>query len=260
MKCIITGASGFIGSHLTEFLIERGLTVYGLDKEISRFLNNLHGDFHFISCNILDKDRVIEVIESLRPDYIYHLAAQSLPKTSWENPEATFEVNVLGTLYLLDAVRAAHINPTIEMFCSSGEYAVSEDGAPITENHPLEPSSPYALSKIVQDQLSVLYWKAYQVRIIRVRPFFVIGPRKMGDVSSDISRGIVAIERGLEKKLKVGNLDVTRDFLDVRDAVKAFYLIAERGVPGEVYNVCSGKGHRVGEIVEELQRLSKVPV
>lgn len=257
MKCLVTGASGFIGSHLTEFLLGQGFTVYALNKKMGRFLVNLPGDFHFVSCNILDRDRIADSVARIRPDYVFHLAAQSLPKVSWEDPETTFQINVFGTLYLLDAIRAAGINPSIEIFCSSGQYAISKDGKPISEDFPLEPYNPYALSKIAQDQLSFLYWKVYQMRIVRVRPFFIIGPRKIGDVSSDFARGVVAIERGLAKKLKVGNLDAVRDFLDIQDAVRAIDLIANQGVPGEIYNICAGTGHRVGEIVEELKRLSK---
>ena len=260
MKCLITGASGFIGSHLTEFLLRHGFTVHGFSKQMGSFLGNLQGDFHFISSDILDRDGVFDAISSIRPDYVFHLAAQSLPKVSWENPEKTFQTNVFGTLYLLDAIRAADINPVVEIFCSSGEYAISKDGMPINEDHPLEPYSPYALSKIAQDQLSALYWKNYQMRIIRVRPFFIIGPRKVGDVCSDFSRGIVAIERGLAKKLKVGNLDMVRDFLDIQDALTAIYLIAERGVPGDVYNICSGLGRSIGEIAEGLQKLSEAHI
>jgi nucleoside-diphosphate-sugar epimerase len=173
MKCLVTGASGFIGSHLTEFLLRQGLAVYALDKKLGRFLTNLPGDFHFIACNIVDRDQVTEAVASIRPDYVFHLAAQSLPKVSWEDPETTFRINVFGTLYLLDAIRAAGIDPSIVIFCSSGEYAISKDGKPISEDFPLEPYNPYALSKITQDHLSFLYWKAHQMRIVRVRPFLL---------------------------------------------------------------------------------------
>ena len=260
MKCLVTGASGFIGSHLTEFLLGQGLTVYGFDKKMSQFLGNLQGDFHFIPGNIVDRDRLVDSVASIQPDYVFHLAAQSLPKVSWEDPETTLQINVFGTLYLLDAIRAAGINPSIEIFCSSGEYAISKDGKPIPEDFPLEPYNPYALSKITQDHLSFLYWKAYQMRIVRVRPFFIIGPRKIGDVSSDFARGVVAIERGRAKKLRVGNLDIVRDFLDVQDAVRAIYLIANQGVSGEIYNICAGTGHRIGEIVDGLRKLSKAVI
>ena len=172
MKCLVTGASGFIGSHLTEFLLRQGLSVYGLDKKMGKFLTDLPGDFHFISCNLVDRERVMEAVAGVRPDYVFHLAAQSLPKVSWEDPETTFRINVFGTLYLLDAIRAAGIDPRIVIFCSSGEYAISKNGKPISEDFPLEPYNPYALSKITQDHLSFLYWKAHQMRIVRVRPFF----------------------------------------------------------------------------------------
>ncbi len=207
-----------------EYLSGQGLAVHGLDKETGGFPGNLARDAHLISCNILDRNAVQVVINSIRPDYVFHLAAQSLPKVSWEHPDETIEINVLGSIYLLDAIRAARLDPLIEMFCSSGEYALRQDARPIPEDTPLEPSSPYALSKIAQDHLSVLYGKAYEMRIVRVRPFFIIGPRKTGDVSSDIARRVVAIEHGLAKELKVGNLDSVRDFLDVRDAVKAFHV------------------------------------
>lgn len=259
-KCLITGVSGFIGSYLAEFLVNQGAIVYGLDRSLSKTLEGIQENFQFISSDIMDKDLITKVIIDIRPDYVYHLAAQSLPKVSWEDPERTFQVNVFGTQYLLDAIRKSNINSIIEIFCSSGEYAVSKDGVPISEDHTLEPSSPYALSKIAQDQLSVLYCRAYQMHIVRVRPFFIIGPRKIGDVCSDFARGIVAIERGLADTLKVGNLDIVRDFLDVRDAVRAFCLVAERGASGNVYNICSGRGYRIGEIVENLQKLSKIPI
>lgn len=260
MQCLITGASGFIGSHLVEFLLGRGDTVYCLDQRASKFVGNLKGDFNFVQCDILDRERMAQIISDIRPEIVFHLAAQSLPKVSWEDPETTFRVNVFGALYLLDAIRAAGINPVIEVFCSSGEYAVSRDGTPIGEDSPLEPSSPYALSKIAQDHLCVLYWKAYKMRIIRVRPFFIIGPRKVGDVCSDFARGIVAIERGMTNQLTVGNLRAVRDFLDIRDALSAFWLVAKHGTPGDVYNVCSGQGYEISEILERLRSLSQTPI
>jgi GDP-4-dehydro-6-deoxy-D-mannose reductase len=260
MKCFITGASGFIGSHLVEPLLMQGATVYALDRQPARFSGSLSGDLHFIECDILDRDSLFRSISTTRPDCVFHLAAQSLPKTSWEDPETTFRINVFGTLNLLDAIRAADISPIIEILCSSGEYAPSQDGTPIHEEHSLEPSSPYALSKIAEDHVSALYFKAYQMRILRVRPFFIIGPRKVGDVCSDLCRGIVAIERGQSTQLRVGNLDAVRDFLDVQDAVAALILIALRGIPGKVYNISSGVGHSIGDMLAELRRLSRVPI
>lgn len=257
MRCLVTGASGFIGTYLVDFLLARGETVYGLAKQTKSLSPNL--GLHLFQCDLLDRSSVFNSVAEIKPDFVFHLAAQSLPRVSWDDPETTFRVNVFGTLYLLDAIRAAQINPIIEVFCSSAEYAVSHDNTPIAENYPLAPSSPYALSKIGQDQLCVLYEKAYQMHIVRIRPFFIVGPRKTGDVCSDFARGIVAIERGLANTLTVGNLDAVRDFLDVRDALTAFWLVAERGIPGTVYNICSGQGFAVSDILGRTSALSKTP-
>jgi len=257
MRYLVTGALGFIGTYLVDFLLARGETVYALDQRTEGFSPRL--GFHLIQCDLLDRGSVLKSVAEIKPDFVFHLAAQSLPQVSWQDPETTFRVNVFGTLYLLDAIRAAQIKPIIEVFCSSGEYAVSQHNTPIGENYPLEPSSPYALSKIGQDQLCVLYGKAYQMHIVRVRPFFIIGTHKTGDVCSDFARGIVAIERGLAKTLTVGNLDAVRDFLDVRDALTAFWLVAERGIPGTVYNICSGQGFAVSDILGRASALSRTP-
>lgn len=257
MRCLLTGASGFIGSHLAEYLLAQGETVYGLSRSASKFVTSLGENFKFFECDILDRERVARIISDTHPEVVFHLAAQSLPKISWQNVEQTFNVNVLGTLYLLDSIRQAGLDPVIEVMCSSAEYRPTCEGAtPIREDHPLEPSSPYALSKIAQDHLCVLYHRAYGMRIIRVRPFFIIGPRKSGDACSDFARGIVEIERGQKDVLEAGNLEAVRDFLDVRDAVAAFWLLTERGEPGEAYNVCSGEGHSMRNVLSCLISLA----
>jgi GDP-4-dehydro-6-deoxy-D-mannose reductase len=255
----VTGASGFIGSHLVDFLRAQDHTVWGLGRHVNNPGSNKKG-FTFLTSDILDRQSLLKIVADVRPEIVFHLAAQSSPRDSWVDPEKTFKVNVFGTLNLLDAVRAAQLNPVIEVICSSSEYAPSDDGKPISEDDPLEPSSPYALSKIAQDQLCVLYVRAYKMHIVRVRPFFVIGPRKTGDVTSDLARGIVAIERGLKGALKVGNLQSTRDFLGIEDTLNAFQLIAERGRPGEAYNVCSGRGYEIGDILKRLQALAHRPI
>ncbi len=259
MKCLITGSGGFIGSYLAEYLLSQGQTVYAFVRQDSKHLERLN-KIQIRHCDILDQKRIREIVREIRPERVFHLASQTLVKPSWEDPELTLRTNVFATLYLLDAIRDAKISPLIEVICSSSEYAATHDEKPIAEDHLLEPSSPYALSKLAQDHLSALYGRAYAMNIIRLRPFFIIGPRKSGDVCSDFARGIVAIERGKSKFLSVGNLDAVRDFLDVRDAVISFWLIAERGHPGEVYNICSGKGYRVQEILERLVSLSPVKV
>jgi GDP-4-dehydro-6-deoxy-D-mannose reductase len=259
MKCLVTGASGFIGSHLAELLVAQGHTVYALSRRASDLGTNGKG-LTFLACDILDREGLFKFVADIRPDTVFHLAAQSSPKVSWADPEETFRTNVFGTLYLLDAIRATDVKPVIEVVCSSSEYAPIPNGEPIREDDTQEPSSPYALSKITQDKLCVLYVKAYGMHIVRVRPFFIIGPRKTGDVTSDLARGIVAIEQGLKTKLKLGNLASVRDFLGIEDALSAFQVIAERGTTGEAYNVCSGGGYEVSEILNRLIALAQVPI
>jgi len=259
MKCLVTGCAGFIGSHLAEYLLSLDQTVYGVVRQASLPLGHL-SKVHVKQCDLLDKKCVRETILETRPQRIFHLASQTLIKPSWQDPELTIRTNVLGTLYLLNAVRDAGISPTIVIVCSSGEYAATNDGKPIGEDHRLEPSSPYALSKLAQDHLAALYGRAYGMNVMRLRPFSVIGPRKSGDVCSDFARDIVAIERGQQDCLSVGNLEAVRDFLDVRDAVAAFWLIAERGQLNEVYNICSGKGYKIREILELLISLANTEI
>ena len=194
------------------------------------------------------------------PEVVFHLAAQSYPNVSWKQPAQTFEVNVLGTIFLFEEFLARKLDPTIVVVCSSSEYAANRDGQPITEHGELVPSSPYAVSKLAQDHLSRLYHEFYRLRVIRCRPFFLIGPRKTGDAASDFARGVVAIERGRQEDLPVGNLDVVRDFLDVRDGVEAFWLLSQRGCTGDVYNVCSGRGHSLRDVISVYKNLASVEV
>lgn len=258
--CLVTGASGFIGSHLVEFLVRNHEKVYGMGRRFFKLDGIDESQFRFIECDILDREKLQKVISEIRPAMVFHLAAQSLPVLSWKEPELTFRCNVFGTIYLLDAIRSVNINPIIEVFCSSGEYAINRNNDPIDETFPLFPSSPYALTKICQDHLSVLYGKAYGMRIVRVRPFFIIGARKRGDVCSDFARGVVAIENGCSVELAAENLSSIRDFLDVRDAVRAFRLIAMKGSSGEVYNVCSGHGSEIKYIWECFKGLSTATI
>lgn len=245
MTIVITGASGFIGQHLARHLRARGEEVLALSHQ---------------DCDILDANRVQGVIGEAKPTKIFHLAAQSLPGLSWTNPAETFRVNVEGALNLLDAVRWAGINPAIVMVCSSSEYALSRDGQPIKETDAMHPSSPYAVSKLAMDYCAYLYAVRYKLNILRVRPFFLIGPGKSGDVCSDLARRVVAVERGQAADVPVGRLDIVRDFLDVRDGVEAMELIAERGAVGEDYNICAGHGYRVAEVLDGYRKLACKPL
>jgi GDP-4-dehydro-6-deoxy-D-mannose reductase len=256
-RCLITGAGGFLGSHLVEFLLAQGVTVWGTVHRDATNIEHLQPGLTVLPCDILDKQRLTAVVAELEPDVVVHLAAHTSPMLSWQDAETTFRVNVSGTLCLLDAVREAGSDPVVVVACSSAEYGLaSENGIPIKESGEFRPASPYGVSKVAADILSRLYWQAHGMRIVRVRPFFVVGPRKTGDVCSDFARGIVAVEKGRSDSVRVGNLEAVRDFLDVRDTVSALWLLAEKGAPGEVYNVCSGVGRSVREVLELLIALA----
>lgn len=260
-KALITGCSSFIGSHLADLVLEKGHDVFGTVYQHNENIDYLKDRITILSCDITDRKRVEAVIRQVKPDYVFHLAAQSLIPLSWQNPEKTFAVNIQGTLYLLDSIRKAGVSPLIEVVCSSSEYGFTyEQELPIKENREFRPSSPYSVSKVAQDMLTYLYWQRYQMRIIRVRPFSIIGPRNTHGACSDFARGIAEVEKGQKGVLSVGNLEAIRDIVDVRDCVKAMWLLAEKGTPGEVYNICSGRGYGMGEILNRLIALSQCKI
>lgn len=245
MKVLVTGGSGFIGSNLVEFLNENG------HEPLSAARNGT------VALDVTDTKAVFDLVKTSRPDAIFHLAAQSLPRVSWEKPVATFEVNVSGTINLFEAIRHAGLDPITIVCGSSSQYAASVQ--PIAETWPMEPSSPYAASKIAQDHIAQLYGAMYKLRVIRVRPFFISGPGKQGDVCSDIARQIAAFERDEHPgSIRIGNGEVIRDFLDVSDAVRALYRLMHAGVAGEAYNISSGKGVTIRQVAERLLDAAKI--
>ncbi len=252
MNYLVTGASGFMGSHLVEALQEKG-RVFALSRREpppSRAI--------YVQADLSQTDKLRQLIDKEAPDVIFHLAAQSLVMPSWDDAPGTFDVNVGGTLNLLEAVRQSGRPCRLVVFSSSAIYATSE--RPIREDDPLEPSSPYGVSKLAVDHLARLYAVRYQMPVIRVRPFFVIGPRKFPDVTSHFSRGIVAVEKKKAEELGTGNLEAVRDFLDIRDAVRALLLLGESGRSGEAYNLSSGNSCRIEELLKILTGFSRVPV
>jgi GDP-4-dehydro-6-deoxy-D-mannose reductase len=261
MTSLLTGASGFVGRHMAEHLLGRGDTVIALvplqpaagDGEPPPGVAKVTGD-------ILDAAFLRRVIAETRPDEIYHLAAQSLPTVSWQDPVLTQRVNVEGTLHVLEGVRAAGLPTAIVVASSSAIYAQRKDGAPIREDDPCGPSSPYGVSKLAADHFARLYAGRYGLRVFRARPFFLIGPRKTGDVCSDWARNIVAIEQSTARELVVGNLDIVRDFLHVGDGVEALATVAAKGAAGEAYNISSGRGWALADVLRALTGLSRAKV
>jgi GDP-4-dehydro-6-deoxy-D-mannose reductase len=259
--CLITGIGGFLGSHLAEFALVQGWTVFGIHRSDSPNIERIRYKVALFRSDVLDRTQIENAVQKVRPDVIFHLAAQSSPSDSWMEPEKTFHVNVLGTLNLLEAVRAAGLKPVVVVAGSSAEYGFSQpDEVPIHEDKPLRPASPYGVSKVASTALALLYHRAFEMKVIVGRPFFVIGSRKTGDVCSSFARGIVAVESGRQTSLRVGNLEAVRDFIDKEDAVRALWLLAEKGVPGQTYNVCCGTGSKVGKVLEALLRMGVRPI
>lgn len=256
-RALVTGCDGLIGFHLTHLLLRKGMQITGTVFENPGLVHEFENKIGLIKCDVRDKVAVENVVKDSKPDYVFHLAAQSLVIPSWEDPENTFKTNIFGTLYLLEALRKQNTGSRIVVACSSAEYgATYEHEIPIKETKEFRPTSPYGVSKIGTDMLCLLYWHIFGMQIMRMRPFNVTGPAKLADASSDFARGIAEIEKGKKKVLEIGNTQTTRDILDIRDAVNAIWLLAEKGIPGEVYNICSGNGYKIIDILERLISLS----
>lgn len=264
-KALITGITGFAGSHLAELLLKKKYRVFGSIRPRSKMehLDHFRGKVKLFDADILDSHSLYEVVKTVKPDYIFHLAAQSFVPTSWTSPANTLEVNLVGTVHLFEAVRKLKIDPIIQIACSSEEYGlIKKEELPIKETNPLRPLSPYAVSKIAMDMLGYQYFKSYGMKIIRTRAFNHTGPRR-GEVfvCSTFAKQIARIEKGKQKPMiKVGNLSAKRDFTDVRDVVNAYLLAVLKGDPNEVYNICSGKTWEIKKVLEVLLSFSKTKI
>jgi GDP-4-dehydro-6-deoxy-D-mannose reductase len=268
LRALITGITGFAGSHLAEYVLAEhpGVEVFGTMRWRSRTENirGIESKIQLLECDLRDQSSVTGLIEKVRPDRIFHLAAQSFVPSSWNAPAESLTTNILGQLNLFEAVRAAGIHPWIQIACSSEEYGlVYENELPIRETNPLRPLSPYAVSKVGQDYLGYQYFKSFGTKVVRTRGFNHDGPRR-GDVfvSSNFAKQLAAIEKGKKPPvIHVGNLEARRDFTDVRDIVRGYWLALDGGCePGEAYNICTGKDYSIQNVLDELIRMSGVEV
>ena len=263
MKVLITGICGFVGSHLAEFLLKKkGVRVFGIDRWLSRLDNIQHikGKIELIDCDLTDPFSAHSQIEKIRPDLIFHLAAQSFVPTSWHAPHDTLTTNIIGQLNIFESVRKLKLKTKIQIACSSEEYGlVYKNEVPIKETNPLRPLSPYAVSKVAQDLLGYQYYQSYKMFIIRTRGFNHTGPRRGEQfVISNFAKQIAQIEKGKQKPvIEVGNLNAIRDFTDVRDMVIGYWLALQKGKPGEEYNICSGKGITIKNMLQLLLKFTK---
>ena len=264
---MITGITGFAGSHLADYLLAEHpeVKVYGTYRWRSRRENidHLGGSIELIEADLRDYSATRKLLERTRPEMIFHLAAQSFVPSSWTAPDETLTTNIRSQTNLFEAMRELNLDATIQIACSSEEYGlVKPEETPITEDNPLRPLSPYAVSKVAQDFLGYQYFQSYGLKAIRTRGFNHTGPRR-GDVfvTSNFAKQIVEIELGLnEPVIRVGNLDAIRDFTDVRDMVRAYWLAVNKAKPGEVYNICSGVGITIRELLDRLLALSTAKV
>ena len=291
MRFLITGITGFVGSHLTEYLLSMDGDYTGKSRRAEIFgtvrhrspVDNISSILDRISLihsvDLRDAHAVETAVKQAEPEYIFHLASQSFVPASWIGPAETLVTNVIGTVHLLEAVRRSELHPVIQIAGSSEEYGcpplveVEEEThmrvelnqtpklvykLPITEDFPLEPLSPYAVSKVAEDLLGYQYHKSYGMKIVRTRAFNHSGPRR-GEkfVESDFAKQIVEIEKGKrEPVLHVGNLESKRDFTDVRDMVRAYWLAVTKCKYGEVYNICSGKARTIQSVLDILRMQS----
>lgn len=267
MRVLITGITGFAGSHLADYILDNhpDVEVFGLVRWRSRRENILHlkGRIELIEADLKDMGSLRKALDVIRPDRIFHLAAQSFVPASWTSPAETFAVNSIGQVNLFEAALSLGLKPMIQIAGSSEEYGlVLPDEVPMTENNPLRPLSPYAVSKVAQDLLGYQYFRSYGLPVVRTRGFNHTGPRR-GEVfiCSNFARQIAEIEKERrEPVIRVGNLKARRDFTDVRDTVRAYWLSLEKGEPGDVYNIGTGTALTIQEVLDTLLEKSRVKV
>jgi GDP-4-dehydro-6-deoxy-D-mannose reductase len=256
VRSFVTGVDGFVGSWLAEALLARGDEVSGLSRAHEGSSNGVarrRGD-------VTDAARLAEIVASFRPDRVFHLAALNNVADSIASPARTFEINVGGTVNLLEAMRRHAPHARFVSVGSSSEYGrTASVSSRLDEEMPLKPNSPYGISKAAVGMLCAVYATAHSVAAIHARPFAVIGPRKTRDAVSDFCKAVVAVERGEARDVAMGNVDAERDFVDVRDAVAAMIVLSEKGVAGETYNLCNDSRASLNDVLAILRTLAKVP-
>lgn len=254
MKALITGSLGFVGNYLRRELEAHGYEVVGLDIRPGEAT---------LQVDLMDATQIAEVVVREKPDAIFHLAAQADVGRSWKAPQLTVQLNIVATLNLMEAVR--QLDPhgiRMVIVGSSDQYgSLGAAGARVSEDMDMKPQTPYAISKRAQEELAKLYARSYDMNICLTRSFNHGGAgQRTGFMIPDFASGIVMVERGQATELKVGNLSSRRDFTHVEDVVRAYRLIAEKGVPGEVYNVGSGVTYSAQEVLDMLRGMARCEV
>lgn len=264
---LITGVNGFVGSHLAEHIFDQqsklevpaplevyGLTRRGCREDNLRDANLLEKDhFHMVMGDLTDPHRILEIVDEIRPNAIFHLGAQSYVKLSWNQPLETIRSNVEGTVNLLEAVRKFSPEAIVQVACSSEEYGlIQEEELPVDEDNPLRPLSPYAVTKIAADFIAYQYYRSYGLRVIRTRAFNHTGPRRGEEfVVSTFCKQAAEMQLELKpKRIKVGNLEARRDFTDVRDMVRAYVLAVVMNIGPGPWNISSQETRSMQEVLD----------
>ena len=258
---LITGADGFVAAHLIKELQRKsGISITGIGLKESP---SCTGTIDYLVLDLTDYEAIKELLQEKRPDSIFHLAALPSVALSWEDPWSTYRVNVLGQVNLMEAMRRLDLSSSVHIACSSEEYGkAAPETMPIPESLPFNPCSHYAVSKVAQEVLGLMYHQAFDWRVIVTRGFNHTGPGQAPDfVVSSFAHQIAEIEANLrEPVIMVGNLEARRDFMDVRDTVRAYRIIMEKGKAGASYNVCSGQAHAISELLDLLLEMSGMDI
>lgn len=266
-RVLITGISGSGGSYLADYIIENHpkVAIHGIAREVlmtvPKNLEQSHNNLSVHECDLNDFSAILTVLKKVKPDVIFHLASNANVRASFINPLAIISNNIGSTANLLEAVRAAEIDPVIQICSTSEVYGqVDPKNVPIKETCPLNPANPYAVTKTTQDLLSAVYFNSYKMKIIRTRMFAYINPRRENLFATSFAMQVARIEKGLQKVLLHGNLDSTRTLIDVRDAMESYWVAAQKGRFGEVYNIGGNNIITVGEFLELLRKKARVPI
>ena len=253
MRALITGSQGFVGRYLRRELEENGYEVVGLDIQTGEGA---------VQADLLDPEEIKAAISQVQPDAVFHLAGQADVARSWQIPQKTMEINVIAAVNLMEAVRAFNPSARMVLVGSSDQYGnLGEAGRLVSEDLATHPQTPYAVSKMAQEEMARVYVRAYGMNICMTRSFNHGGAgQRLGFLIPDFASGIMKVERGEAKSLKVGNLTSRRDFTHVKDVVRAYRLIGEKGKPGEVYNVGSGVTWSAQEILDKLCAMAVCPI
>ncbi|MGH7307141.1 MAG: GDP-mannose 4,6-dehydratase [Candidatus Rokuibacteriota bacterium] len=256
MRVLVTGITGFVGGHFAELALKQGVEVFGSRRPGTGadggHADALDGRVRLIECELCDPGSVSRLLEAARPDAMLHLAAQSSVAASWRRPADTFQDNVIAQVNLLEAIRAGGTAPRMVIAGSADEYGWAEPHElPLAETAPFRPLSPYAVSKVAQDLMGYQYFKSFRLPIVRSRAFPHEGPRRSPEYAmSSWARRVAEIEAGRQPPvIDVGNLEARRDYTDVRDVVRAYWLLLSDGQPGEAYNVCSGRAWQMRDVL-----------